>query len=91
MKESLPKVSVLKERVLEALQENGGEASLQEMEERLQKAMGLSDEQMSFPHEEGKARPEIEYRLAWARTKLRDEGRIERVGKGIWRIRKPSP
>lgn len=30
-------------------------------------------------------RSEVEYRLAWARTNLRKQNKIERVGPGLWK------
>lgn len=48
-------------------------------------ALGLSLEQVREPHG-ATSRTEVEYRLGWARTRLRQEGLVELVEKKRWRL-----
>ena len=80
----LPTVARLEPLVVAASEHCGGEASLQEILDFVSAEMRLTPEQLSVRHKDGLARRELDYRLAWTRTKLRGEGRITRVGRGIW-------
>jgi hypothetical protein len=44
--------------------------------------LGISEEAQRIPRE--KSRTELQYRLAWARTKAKGEGKITRNGKNSW-------
>lgn len=82
---ALPPISQFQEPVLHALRELGGEGSNGEIASRVAEFMGLDSEQRAVPH--GKdGRSEMEYRVAWARTRLSKNGKIERSGRGTWRL-----
>lgn len=70
--------------VLEAVQQLGGSATIPEITERVAKNLDLTDEQQSIPR--GQGRTELEYRLAWARTKLKLAGLLTSAGSksGVW-------
>ncbi len=59
--------------------------TIEEMEEAVSGAIGLSDELRALPHGEG-PRSEIEYRLAWVRTYLKKVGALENSERGVWRL-----
>lgn len=82
----LPTVAELSPLIVWALKRLGGEAALQEIHEVVVPKLKLTSEQLSLPHVEGKSRSELDYRMAWARTKLKNQGLIERVGSGIWQL-----
>ena len=85
---SLPTASQLASFVLRALEALGGEASNQKIEEFVASDMKLTPEQAAAPHGEFRegGRTELGYRIAWARTKLRREGKIVNKSKGIWAL-----
>jgi restriction system protein len=72
--------------VLEAIEACGGAATNREISEYVASNLALSAEQISAPHGEfGEGgRTELEYRLAWARTRLRGKGKIFNESKGTW-------
>ena len=57
---------------LEALQKLGGSASIEELNNKAIVVMGLSDEMCSVLHKENSALTAVKYRLAWARTYLKN-------------------
>lgn len=71
--------------LLEALKEQGGSGTNDEIEDAVVKKLGLSEELASLPHK-GDSRTEIGYRLAWARTHLGQLGALENKAKGVWSI-----
>ncbi len=85
-KSDLPKTALLAQEIPKALKKLGGEAALQEIEEAVVSALELSPEHMAIEHEAGKPRGEIDYRMAWARTKLKKTGELVRVAKGVWAL-----
>jgi len=85
-KEGIPTAAALSPFILRALERLGGEAALQEIHEEVASELKLTPEQLCLPHVEGKNRTEFDYRMAWARTGLRQQGKLERVGSGIWRL-----
>jgi len=84
----LPTAVRLAPLVLRALEELGGVASNDQIEKFVVTHLRLTHEQASTPHglpgESG--RTELGYRIAWARTKLRREGKIVNRSKGVWAL-----
>jgi restriction system protein len=70
---------------LRAIRELGGSATIQEITEKVVEIEDLSEEQQSVPHGEG-PRSELEYRLAWARTYLKNIGTLENSARGVWSV-----
>jgi hypothetical protein len=89
----LPGASRLSEHVLEALRELGGSGANEEIEQRVAEHVGLTKEQLAAPHDPWvPGRTEYCYRMAWARTRLRQKGLIKRLGPRRWGIvMPPSP
>ena len=70
---------------LSAVRELGGSATIQEITEKVVEIESLSEGQQSIPHGEG-LRSELEYRLAWARTYLKNIGTLENSARGVWSV-----
>ena len=75
----------LMDPTLRALQALGGSASIQEITPRVIKDLGLGASITEQPHGDDH-RTELEYRLAWARTRLRRCGLIQNSSKGVWSL-----
>ena len=81
----VPPIGRLLEPALSALARQGGTCTNEEMHAAVVEALGLSPEQVRELHGTT-SRTEVEYRLGWARTRLRQEGLIEVVEKKRWRL-----
>jgi restriction system protein len=68
-----------------AVEELGGSASINEMEETVVRREHFTDDQLSVLHNEG-PRTEIGYRLAWARTYLKGMGLLTNSARGVWTV-----
>ncbi len=87
MTATLPTSTRLKPHLLEALQELGGTADNARIADFIARRLSLSDALLQLPHDPSKGqRTEFAYRLAWARTRLKSEGLIERAGSRLWRL-----
>lgn len=75
------------EPVFTAIVDLGGSASNDEIRDKVIENMKLSDEIVDEPHQgESSQRTELEYQLAWARTRLKAFGAITNSKRGIWII-----
>jgi len=70
--------------LLTALHQLGGSGSNSEIEEKTTKVLGLSEEQINEIHRGNITK--FNYRLAWARTYLKNFGLIENSARGIWAL-----
>lgn len=84
---TLPTQAELKEPILRALRELGGVASNDEIAEHVVAAMRLSVEQCNARRGSAGSRTELAYRLAWARTRLKQAGMIAQDGPKRWKLR----
>lgn len=82
---SFPTYDDLFRPTIEALKVLGGSGTIQEIYEKVCELEGYSEEQQSVLHKEG-PQTEISYRLAWARTYLKNYGAIESSGRGLWSL-----
>jgi restriction system protein len=89
-KASLPKVAALSGAIKKALEELGGEGALKEIAEKVIRILDITPEQAAVPHASGKPRTELDYRMAWARSKMKQSGELRRVGRGIWALQGDS-
>ena len=55
---------------------------LSEIEDEVNKILNLSDEEINDIHKE--SRTKLSYRLAWARTYLKNAGLLENSNRGVW-------
>ena len=86
LKGEMPTAAELAPFIVRSLERLGGEGALQEIHEEVVSELQPTSEQLCLQHVEGKPRSELDYRMAWARTKLKQQGLIARVGSGIWRL-----
>lgn len=85
--DELPSQAALRVPVLRALLSLGGEASNDQIASEVARVFSLSEGARSLPHDPSKGgRTEFEYRLAWARTRLKAAGEIEGAGRMVWRL-----
>lgn len=81
---SMPSYSDLINPTITALQSLGGSGKTDEVYNEVLKIMSLSDEVIDFQHSEKSSQSEIQYRLAWARTYLKNYGIIDNSSRGVW-------
>jgi len=73
--------------LFKALKELGGSASIAEIDEKVGEILALPEEVLERPHNpERSNQTEFQYRLAWARTYLKQYGLIENSSRGVWVI-----
>lgn len=72
--------------ILMALQENGGKATIAELDEATIRIMNLTEEVKAIMHKGSNRQSEIEYRIAWGRTYLKKYGLITNVSRGVWEL-----
>jgi len=73
--------------LLKALKDLGGSGSIDEIYEKVSQNAGLSNEVLGILHNPEKSnKTEVEYRLAWARTYLKNYGILEKSRRGVWAI-----
>lgn len=84
----LPALANLTEPVLLALRALGGAGSNEQIEEFVVSDLGIDPLEASRLHAKSSpgGRTELGYRIAWAKTKLRREGKIVNQSKGIWAL-----
>jgi len=82
---NLPTFDELFEPTVKALKALGGSGTIQEISEKVCELEGYSEEQQSVLHKEG-PQTEIDYRMAWARTYLKNYGAIESSKRGLWSL-----
>lgn len=77
----------LVEPTFSALVELGGSATISEIYERVVAMLKLPDSVIDEPHKgNASQQTELEYQLAWARTRLKNYGAISNSKRGVWMI-----
>jgi restriction system protein len=84
-KADLPPFDSLFKPSIESFRARGGSMTIEEMEEAVSNAIGLSDDLRAVPHGDG-PRSQFEYELAWVRTYLKKVGALENSERGVWRL-----
>lgn len=83
----IPTYDTFMNPVLLALNSLGGSGTIEEINNKASEIAGLSDEQLEVLHNlEKGGQTEVEYRLAWARTYLKNYGVIENSSRGVWAL-----
>lgn len=82
----VPNYSQLIEITYIAIRELGGSGKNNEINKKASQLMNLSDETLSIPHLGNTNLSEVNYRLAWARTFLKNYGAIENSARSVWSI-----
>jgi restriction system protein len=70
---------------VESLKARGGSATIEELEEDVAEALGLSEQARAIPHGDGR-RTQFQYDLAWVRTYLKWAGAAENSERGVWHL-----
>lgn len=70
---------------LRSLKDLGGSGTIQEIDDKVIRLAGYSEDQQSVLHKRG-PQTEISYRLAWVRTHLKMIKAIENSSRGVWAI-----
>jgi len=80
---ALPKVEDFYVPTIKALRDLGGSASIEEIQDRLTEAEGLTQQQLDqfYPTSGAQILPD---RMSWARTYLKIAGLVASGGRGIW-------
>jgi restriction system protein len=85
---AVPRKEEMYNPLLQALRELGGSGTNEEIAERVIAILNVPDEIASVQHDPEKSNEtELEYRLAWARTYLKNFSVLERSGRGVWAIK----
>lgn len=86
--DAVPRKEDMYNPMLQALRELGGSGTIDEIAERVILILNVPDDIASVPHDPDYSNvSELEYRLAWARTHLKNYGLLERSGRGVWSLR----
>lgn len=81
----LPQHNELMWPTLKAIKALGGSAHISEILSKVAEIEGFSEEAQSIPHVSGN-QTRLGYRLAWARTWLKNGGAIENSDRGVWSL-----
>ena len=81
----VPKQKELMLPTLEAMKRLGEPASIADIDRAVADHLSLSDEVLDVYAYNG-VQTAFEYNMAWARTYLKNEGLVERTGRGIWAV-----
>ncbi len=84
----IPNYAQLIEYTFIALKELGGSGKNTEINDKVAEIMQLSDDVLSVPHLNSSSLSEVNYRLAWARTLLKNHGALENSARSVWAITK---
>ncbi|MDD3480697.1 MAG: restriction endonuclease [Patescibacteria group bacterium] len=82
MQEFKYKFTELFNPLLEAMRSLGGSAKIREIEDRVAEVMSLSEDEISDIHRGNTTK--FSYRLAWARTYLKQFGLMDNTFSGVW-------
>lgn len=83
-KQGLPNSDQLEKAVIESITNLGGNANNAEIFNWVVKSLAISDELLGIMRSGN--RSEVEYRLAWARTRASKKGLIHRSGPSQWSL-----
>lgn len=73
--------------ILNAMEELGGRATNEKLEESVTGAMHLNEEQKAVIHDPDRGnQTEVGYRMAWARSYLKKVGYLENPERGVWSL-----
>ncbi len=85
-KNQVPNYDKLVEATFSALKNLGGSGKNDEINEEATRFLNLPDEVLDITHSDSSSMSEINYRLAWARTLLKNYGAIENSARCVWSI-----
>jgi len=88
---SIPKYGDYWTPLLKAMKLLGGSGTVDEINAKVIELMKLPPAVLEKMHDpEGSNMTEVEYRLAWARTYLKNYGLLENSSRGVWALSKDA-
>lgn len=88
--DGFPSKTMLYDYVINAIVELGGSGTNQEIYETVKKDLDLPFDPEKYRHLGSSTQSELFYRIAWAKTDLKAQKRIDNPKKGIWTISSSS-
>jgi len=86
-KVTVPTFDALMNPLVQALKSLGGSGTIEEVNNKVAEIAGLTDAQLEVLHNPAKGGvTEVEYRLGWSRTYLKQFGILENSSRGIWAL-----
>jgi len=86
-KVTVPTFDALMNPLVQALRGLGGSGTIEEINNKVAEIAGLTDPQLEVLHNPPKGGvTEVEYRLGWSRTYLKQFGILENSSRGIWAL-----
>lgn len=82
----IPEYSKLVEVTFSVLKQLGGSGKNNEINDKAAEMLNLPEDVYAIPHLSSSSLTEINYRLAWARTLLKNYGAIINSSRGVWSI-----
>ncbi len=84
--DEIPSSQALLEPVFNAIVALGGSGTNREIHQKVKEMLGLSSEAENFPHLGSNTTTELFYRIAWAKTNLKQQKRITNSERSVWSI-----
>ena len=81
----LPSKSELAKVILQVMEKSPDPISVTVMNEKVAKELYLSDDLLQIEEMNG-TDTEFNYRMRWARTELKNKGRITNPSRGVWEL-----
>lgn len=81
----LPSKSELAKVILQVMEKSPDPISVTVMNEKVAKELNLSDDFLQIEEMNG-TDTEFNYRMRWARTELKNKGRITNPSRGVWEL-----
>ncbi|MCQ2381111.1 MAG: restriction endonuclease [Acidaminococcaceae bacterium] len=86
-RETIPTDEELTDATLKVLQELGGSGTNEEILDKIISFFNLSNKVADLEHKGSLNRTELDYRVAWAKTRLKNAGYLENSSRGVWSIK----
>ena len=87
----LPTFDSLMNPLIQALRQLGGSGSIDEIHEKVVEVENISEDVIAKLHDPEKSnQTEVAYRLAWARTYLKQFGLLDNSNRGVWTLTSKS-
>ena len=83
---AFPSNKLLEEATIQAMESFGNAVSVKQINSKVIGILSLPDEVVQLEDETGQGTM-LQYRLRWARTELKNKGKIVKLGKGMWQLK----
>ncbi len=81
-----PRIKQLLTPTRDALKALGGSGSIQEIKDKVIEQLSIPDEIVNIRYSEKGSQTQLDFRLGFARTALKDSGLLENTERGVWAI-----